>query len=128
MAVEALALRFARACPDVAPPAWDPATIARVVSCLESLPPAERAQASRDAVDGAFANSKSGPPSPIYVWGNVEHFVRHWQRGRALRLEAAAARARPARARPTEPEPPPATREQQIEAAAAALRMLDGLT
>ena len=129
MALEALTQRFTRACPDVAPPAWDPAVVAQVVSCLEALPGthAERAQASRDAVDGAFSSSK-GPPSPRYVWGDRECFARHWRTGRAMRLEAAAVRARPARARPPADESPPMTPDEMKAAAAAAARMLDGLT
>jgi hypothetical protein len=41
-----------------------------------------RLQALRDSIIGAFSASKDGPPTSRFIWGKLEHFVEHVERGR----------------------------------------------
>jgi hypothetical protein len=48
-------------------------------------------QAHREAIVGAFLVSKEGPPTVRFVWGKLEHFLDHVERGRRrLRAEHAS--------------------------------------
>ncbi len=38
-------------------------------------------RAHRDAIDGAFQASKDGPPTARFIWGTLEHFLEHGERG-----------------------------------------------
>ena len=42
--------------------------------------------ALRDAIGGAFLASKDGPPTVRFIWGKLEHFFDHVERGRRRRL------------------------------------------
>ncbi|MFI5299825.1 MAG: hypothetical protein ACHREM_17190 [Polyangiales bacterium] len=37
--------------------------------------------AHRAALDGAFAASRNGPPTARFIWGSLEHFLGHVERG-----------------------------------------------
>ena len=39
-----------------------------------------------DAIDGAFAVSKAGPPTIRFIWGTLEHFFDHVEHGRRDRI------------------------------------------
>jgi hypothetical protein len=48
--------------------------------------------AHRAALDGAFAASRNGPPTVRFIWGSLEHFLGHVERGSRRKV------ARPTRA------------------------------
>jgi len=45
-------------------------------------------QALLDAIEAAFAKSKRGAPSVSFIWGTVEHFLDHADRGKRRRIRA----------------------------------------
>lgn len=94
----ALAERMKRKHPKRPPPRWfDGADIAMVALCTATIQGGREAkeQAHRDAITGAFCASKDGPPTARFIWGKLEHFLEHVERGqKKLRNEELDARRR----------------------------------
>jgi hypothetical protein len=54
-------------------------------------PRARSPPAQRDAIAGAFLLSKNGAPTVRFIWGKLDHFFDHVERGRRRRLEIESA-------------------------------------
>jgi hypothetical protein len=88
LARAALAECFRRQHPHSAPPRiFDDADVDRVAFCAAAIDgdAQSKLQALRDAIAGATRTSKRSPPTVRYIWGRIEHFVRHAERGRRMR-------------------------------------------
>ncbi len=82
----ALAERMTRKHPKRPPPHWfDAVEIALVAACTSALEGDRDAKlrVHRDAIEGAYCASKDGPPTARFIWGKLEHFLDHVERGRA---------------------------------------------
>jgi hypothetical protein len=94
----ALAERMKRKRPKRPPPRWfDRAEVEMVAECTAAVDGDREAKlrAHRDAIDGAFQASKDGPPTARFIWGKLEHFLEHTERGeRRARAEERAAQRR----------------------------------
>jgi hypothetical protein len=71
-----------------APRYFDAGDIALVAACASAIQGDKdaRVRALSDAIAGAFAASKDGPPTVRFIWGKLEHFLDHVERGRRGRL------------------------------------------
>ncbi len=81
----ALTERMKRKYPKRAPPRWyDRADVEMVAACTAATEGDREAKlkANRDAITGAFCTSKDGPPTSRFIWGRLEHFLEHVDRGR----------------------------------------------
>ncbi len=108
----ALAERMKRKHPTRPAPRWfDAGELAMVAACSSAIVGDREAklQAHREALDGAYITSKDGPPTARFVWGKLEHFLDHVERGR----QKARADARAARMRDAPPAPPSSARVVQ---------------
>lgn len=94
----ALAERMKRKHPKRPPPRWfDQADVAMVALCTAAIegPRDAKEQANRAAIAGAFLASKEGPPTARFIWGKLDHFLEHLERGhKKLRNEALDAQRR----------------------------------
>jgi hypothetical protein len=66
------------------PPRWfDRADVEMVAVCAASIEGNRevKLQALRDSIVGAFSASKDGAPTSRFIWGKLEHFVEHVERG-----------------------------------------------
>ncbi len=90
----ALAERMKRKHPTRPAPRWfDGGDLAIVAACSSAIEGDGDAklQAHREAIVGAFLASKEGPPTVRFIWGKLEHFLDHVERGRRrLRAEHAS--------------------------------------
>lgn len=88
----ALVERMRRKYPTRPTPAQlDAGEIALVAACSAAIDGDREAKlaAHHEALTGAFAASKDGPPTVRFTWGTLEHFLDHAARGRReLRAEA----------------------------------------
>ncbi|HEY3820257.1 MAG TPA: hypothetical protein VGL81_23995 [Polyangiaceae bacterium] len=71
----------------------DEADVERVAFCAAAIDgdPPSKLQALRDSLAGAARASRrsnGSPPTVRYIWGRLEHFLRHAERGRSLRSMA----------------------------------------
>jgi hypothetical protein len=81
----ALAERMKRKHPTRSAPRWfDGGDLAIVAACSSAIEGDGDAklQAHREAIVGAFLASKEGPPTVRFIWGKLEHFLDHVERGR----------------------------------------------
>ena len=71
-----------------APRYFDAGDVTLVAACASALDGdrGEKMLALRDAIGGAFLASKEGPPTVRFIWGKLEHFLDHLERGRRRRL------------------------------------------
>ena len=102
-ACQALLGRHRRLHPETPlPRTFNPEDVAVVVRCAAEGGWARQrfAEMSRDAVEGAIARSPDRAPTIRFIWGKVEHFTAHVERGRAARL--AGERRKANRAPPAE--------------------------
>jgi hypothetical protein len=93
----ALAERMKRKRPKRPAPRWfDQADVAMVALCSAAIegPREAKEQAHREAIAGAFGASKEGPPTARFIWGKLDHFLDHLERGHKLRNEALEAQRR----------------------------------
>ena len=90
----ALGERMARKHPTRLAPRWfDAGDVAMVAACSSALEGDRGAklQAHHEAIVGAFCASKNGAPTVRFVWGKLDHFFDHLERGRRkLRAEREA--------------------------------------
>jgi hypothetical protein len=89
VARRALAERMERKHPNRPAPRWfDARELVMVAACSAAVwgDADLKMQAQRDAIAGAFAASKDGPPTVRYIWGKLDHFFDHLDRGRRRRL------------------------------------------
>jgi hypothetical protein len=117
LAREILGERMARKFPDRALPRWfDRGEVEQVARCTLLLEGDRDAKiaAHRGALDAAFAASKSGPPTVKFIWGSIEHFLGHVDRGLAIAKKRAAQSAKSVAAPPssTPPATPPSAEER----------------
>jgi hypothetical protein len=80
----ALAERMKRRHPKRPPPRWfDRADVEMVAGCTAAIDGDRetKVRAHREAIDGAFQASKEGPPTARFIWGKLEHFLEHLDRG-----------------------------------------------
>jgi len=115
----ALAERMKRRHPKRPPPRWfDRADVEMVAGCNAAIEGDRetKLRAHREAIDGAFQASKEGPPTARFIWGKLEHFLEHLERGgrRARAEERERRRAEESR------ESPPAVRGGVASIGAAA--------
>jgi hypothetical protein len=85
IALWALKERMKRKYPKRPPPRWfDRADVEMVARCTAAVDGdrAAKEDANREAIAGAFAASKDGPPTARFIWEKLEHFVEHVERGR----------------------------------------------
>lgn len=97
IARRALAERMAKKHPTRPAPRWfDAGEVAMVAACAAALEGGAEVKmsAQRDAIAGAFLDSKGGPPTVRFIWEKLDHFLDHVERGRRRRFaeERAAAR------------------------------------
>jgi hypothetical protein len=88
LARDALAYRLARKFPKAKVPTWfDGADVARIARCVAELDgdAAEKRAALYAAVDGAFLVSKDRAPTVRFIFGKLEHFHAHVERGERKR-------------------------------------------
>lgn len=88
VARRALAERMTRKHPTRTAPRWfDASEVALVAACAAALEGDAEAKmiALRDAIAGAFAASKHGPPTVRFIWEKLDHFLDHVERGRRRR-------------------------------------------
>jgi hypothetical protein len=114
----ALAECFRRQHPDRTPRIFDDADIERVAFCAAAIngDAQSKLQALLDAIAGATRRSKTSPPTVRYIWGRIEHFLRHAQRGRQMREAPEPATQTPAeRPATSEPTQTPAERPATSE-------------
>ncbi len=94
----ALAERMKRKHPKRPAPRWfDQSDVAMVALCSAAIegPREAKEQAHREAIAGAFEASKAGPPTARFIWGKLDHFLEHLERGhKKLRNEALEAQRR----------------------------------
>jgi hypothetical protein len=91
LARNALADRMARKHPNRPAPRWfDAGEIAMVATCAAAIDghTEEKKVALRDAITGAFMASREGPPTVRFIWGKLDHFFDHVERGRRRRVDA----------------------------------------
>jgi hypothetical protein len=71
-----------------APRYFDAGDVTLVAACASALEGdrGTKTLALRDAIGGAFLASKDGPPTVRFIWGKLEHFLDHVERGRRRRL------------------------------------------
>jgi hypothetical protein len=71
-----------------APRYFDAGDVTLVAACASALEGDRGAKmlALRDAIGGAFLASKEGLPTVRFIWGKLEHFLDHVERGRRRRL------------------------------------------
>jgi hypothetical protein len=98
VARRALVERMAKKHPTSTAPRWfDAGELAMVSACAAAIEGNVDAKvlAQRDAIAGAFLASKDGPPTVRFIWGKLDHFLDHVERGRRRRLadERAARRS-----------------------------------
>jgi hypothetical protein len=89
VARRALADRMTRKHPTRPAPRWfDASEVSLVAACAAALEGDAEAKmvAQRDAIAGAFAASKDGPPTVRFIWEKLDHFLDHVERGRRRRL------------------------------------------
>jgi hypothetical protein len=89
VARRALAERMTRKHPTRPAPRWfDASEVALVAACAAALEGDAEAKmlAQRDAIAGAFAASKDGPPTVRFIWEKLDHFLDHVDRGRRRRV------------------------------------------
>jgi hypothetical protein len=90
----ALGERMARKYPTRRAPRWfDAGDVAMVAACSSALEGDREAklQAHHEAIVGAFCASRNGAPTVRFVWGKLDHFFDHLERGRRkLRAEREA--------------------------------------
>jgi hypothetical protein len=89
VARRALAERMTKKHPTRPAPRWfDAGEVALVAACAAALEGDAEAKlvAQRDAIAGAFAASKDGPPTVRFVWEKLDHFLDHVEHGRRRRL------------------------------------------
>jgi hypothetical protein len=89
IARRALAERMAKKHPTRSPPRWfDSVEVAVVAACAAAIEGDADAKvtAQRDAIAGAFLVSTEGAPTVRFIWGNLDHFFDHVERGRRRRL------------------------------------------
>jgi hypothetical protein len=89
VARRALAERMAKKHPMRPPPRlYEAGEVAMVAACAAMLEgDAEtKMAAQRDAIAGAFHVSKDGPPTVRFIWGKLDHFLDHVERGKGRRL------------------------------------------
>ncbi len=67
---------------------FDAGDVALVAACASALDGdgGVKMLALRDAIGGAFLASKEGPPTVRFIWGKLDHFLDHVERGRRRRL------------------------------------------
>jgi hypothetical protein len=97
IALDVLAEYFRRRHPGMAPVrAFDAHDVDAVARCARSVSGDHDAKlrALLDAVEGAFAVSPR-PPTVRFVWGRIEHFLVHVERGRKARLRREREAAQP---------------------------------
>jgi len=85
----ALSERIRRKHPGRAAPRWfDAGELAMVAACASALDGDRDAKLRGvlDAIAGAFAVSRDGPPTVRFIWGKLDHFLDHVERGRRRRL------------------------------------------
>jgi hypothetical protein len=94
VARRALAERMQRKHPTCPAPRWfDAGELALVAACSTAIEGdgGAKLQAHREAIVGAFSASKDEPPTVRFIWGKLDHFLDHIERGRRkLRAESAA--------------------------------------
>jgi Helix-turn-helix domain len=94
VARRALEERMQRKHPTRPAPRWfDAGELALVVACSSAIEGNDetKVQAHREAIVGAFLVSKDGPPTVRFIWGKLDHFLDHVERGRRkLRAERAS--------------------------------------
>jgi hypothetical protein len=124
----ALAERMKRKHPKRLPPRWfDRADVELVAACAAAVDGDREAklEALRDSIQGAFCASKDGPPTSRFIWGTLDHFLEHVERGRRKRLanerDARAASRAAEVPRPSPIAPTPAIPQAQMEADLAVL-------
>jgi hypothetical protein len=81
----ALSERIKRKHPKRPPPRWfDRADVEMVAVCAAAVDGDREARlhALRDSIVGAFSASKEGAPTSRFIWGKLEHFLEHVERGR----------------------------------------------
>lgn len=108
IARKALAARMERKHATRPAPRWfDARELAMVAACAAAIggDADARLLAQRDAIAGAFAASKDGPPTVRFIWEKLDHFLDHVERGRRRRL--AEERNARMRAEPECPSPRP---------------------
>jgi hypothetical protein len=126
--------RLARKFPDRALPRWfERGDVEQVARCTMLLDGDREAKISahRGALDAAFAASRNGPPTVKFVWGSVEHFLAHVDRGRVLarklaarlaaRVDTSASSSTIATSAPTSVAPPSADARAKMRADMARL-------
>jgi hypothetical protein len=89
LARRALAERMARKHPTRPVPRWfDTGEVALVAACAAAVDGDFEAKlvVQRDAIAGAFLASRDGPPTVRFIWGTLDHFFDHLERGRRKRL------------------------------------------
>jgi hypothetical protein len=121
-AERAIAYRFAKLCPGRAPQRY---TNVRDLEIVEPIAreltgsQEEQDQTMRDAVDGAWARSRIGPPRLKYIFGSLEDFYGHAAEGFARRRlavrNAERAAGAPVQTTLKAPELVPATPEEIAE-------------
>jgi hypothetical protein len=122
----ALVERMKRKHPKRPAPRWfDRADVELAAMCGAAIDGdrAEKLQAHRDAIVGAFAASKEGPPTPRFIWGALEHFFEHVERGRRRRLSD----EREARWRADVSAPAPVARTVRAPVAPVPTELMSGL-
>jgi hypothetical protein len=110
----ALAERMRRKHPARAAPRWfDAGELVMVAACSSAIDGDYEAklQAHREALDGAYLVSRDGPPTARFIWGKLEHFLDHVERGR----KKAFADVRSARLRETAAEASATPRALRVE-------------
>ncbi|HEX3344693.1 MAG TPA: helix-turn-helix domain-containing protein [Polyangiaceae bacterium] len=130
IAREALREHFERRRPGRRPPRlFDEDDVERVARCALAFDgDAESTrQAMRDALAGAFHVSRR-PATTRFIWGTLEHFFEHVDRGRRMRheKERAAMRAAPIAPGPSGGDPSPPDAELSKERMASDLAALFG--
>jgi hypothetical protein len=97
----ALQERMRRKDPTRPPPRWfDASDVAMVAACTATIEGdrEQKLRVHRDAIAGAFRSSKTGPPAARFIWGRLEHFREHVERGRRMAEADARAKVREASA------------------------------
>jgi hypothetical protein len=124
----ALAECFRLQHPASAPPrCFDDADVEQVAFCAAAIDgdAQSKLQALQDSLTGALRRSKATPPTVRYIWGRIEHFLRHAERGRRIRSaaerQAQASVESPTVARNTSAEPQSALSRAQMAADLAKL-------
>jgi hypothetical protein len=102
----ALSDRMKRKHPKRPAPRWyDSADVEMVARCTASVDGDRVAKltANRQAISGAFGASKRGAPTVRFIWGKLEHFLEHVDRGGRRPSAHTVEGQRPADENPTAP-------------------------